>query len=78
MILKVPLWKAIYLSPETASMLHYDSESLSFDKDLAGKTWIMTDNGLKEYLNYQVKPANDIINKFTEDSLKKIKKSVRI
>jgi len=73
-VIKVPLWKAIYLSPETSSLLHYDSENLFFDKDLSGKKWIMTDNGLKEYFNYQIKPANDTINKLRQDSLKKIKK----
>jgi len=74
MILKVPLWKTIYLSPETSSLLHYDSESLFFDKDLSGKKWIMTDNGLKEYANYSTIPINDTIKKNKEDSLKKIKK----
>jgi phage shock protein PspC (stress-responsive transcriptional regulator) len=63
MILKVPLWKAIYFSPKTSSMLYYDSESLSFDKDLSGKKWIMTDNGLKEYISIPLTQANDTIKK---------------
>jgi hypothetical protein len=72
-VIKVPVWKAIYLSPETSSILHYDSE-YDFNKDLAGKKWIMTDNGLKEYYAPQLVGASDTTKKAAIDTIRKIKK----
>jgi phage shock protein PspC (stress-responsive transcriptional regulator) len=72
-VIKVPLWRAIYLSPETSAILHYDSE-YDFNKDLAGKKWIMTDNGLKEYYAPQLVSASDTTKKAAIDTIKKIKK----
>jgi len=72
-IIKVPIWRAIYLSPETSSILHYDSD-YDFNKDLAGKKWMMTDNGLKEYFLPQVVGASDSTKKAAIDTIKKIKK----
>jgi hypothetical protein len=72
-VIKVPLWKVIYLSPETSTILHFDSE-YDFNKDLAGKKWMMTDNGLKEYFLPQVVGASDSTKKAAIDTIRKIKK----
>ena len=48
-VIKVPLWKCIYLSPETGNMLQYKNDHYDYEREIAGKTMVMTDNGLKEY-----------------------------
>jgi phage shock protein PspC (stress-responsive transcriptional regulator)/nitrate reductase NapAB chaperone NapD len=70
-IIKVPHWKVIYLSPETTSILHYDNDNFDYSKDLAGKKWIMTENGLKEYYAPQVVGASDTTKKVIADPQKK-------
>jgi len=73
-IIKVPHWKVIYLSPETSSILHYDNDNFDYSKDLAGKKWIMTENGLKEYYSPQVIGASDTTKKVTAASQKNVSK----
>ncbi len=73
-VIKVPLWKGIYLSPETSSLLHYYSESYDNSKELSGKKWIMTENGLKEYTGVPISTGSDLIKKNEVDSLVKNKK----
>ena len=58
-IIKVPHWKVIYLSPETSSILHHDNDNFDDSKDLAGKKWIMTENGLKKYYAPQIVGVSD-------------------
>jgi phage shock protein PspC (stress-responsive transcriptional regulator) len=72
-VIKVPLWKGIYLSPETASILHYDSDNFESSKDLSGKQWVMTENGLKEFTSSNVYMTQDTLKKPKADTLKKIK-----
>ena len=72
-VIKVPIWRAIYVKSEDSSILHYDSE-YDYTKDLAGKKWIMTENGLKEYYAAQVIGASDSTKKAAIDTIKKIKK----
>jgi len=72
-IIKVPHWKVVYLSPETSSILHHDNDNFDDSKDLAGKKWIMTENGLKEYYAPQVVGASDTINKAAIEIQNKIK-----
>jgi phage shock protein PspC (stress-responsive transcriptional regulator) len=69
-VIKVPLWKSIYLSPETASLLNYHNDNIDYEKDFAGKKWTMTENGLKEFSStYIVIPA-DTLNKPKSDTTK--------
>lgn len=69
-VLKVPLWKLIYLSPETASLLQYKNEDYDYEKELAGKKLIMTDNGLKEFSSTYYRLPSDTLNKIKPDTLK--------
>ena len=62
-VIKVPHWKVIYLSPETSSILHHDNDNFDDSKDLAGKKWIMTENGLKEYFAPQIGGTSDTTKK---------------
>ncbi|MFH0864908.1 MAG: PspC domain-containing protein [Bacteroidota bacterium] len=72
-VIKVPLWKSIYLSPETASLLHYNNDNIDYEKELAGKKWTMTESGLKEFSSSYVNMPSDTLNKAKYDTLKKIK-----
>lgn len=49
-VIKVPLWKSIYLSPGTANLLRYNNDIFDYEKDIAGRKLTMTESGLKEYL----------------------------
>lgn len=71
LVIKVPLWKTIYLSPAAAPFLHYNKESSDYEKELAGKKLIMTDNGLKEFSAFFFKMPSDTLNKQKPDTLKK-------
>ena len=62
-IIKVPLWKAIYLGAETSPLLNDDADIFDDEKDLSGKKWIMTDNGLREYFNLPNVATNDTLKK---------------
>lgn len=48
LILKVPVGKSVYISPDMESLL-YDVENVhqTLDEDMVGKTWTMTSNGLQ-------------------------------
>jgi len=72
-IIKVPLWKSIYLSPETSSLLRYDSDNFEFSRDLSGKQWVMTENGLKEVTSSNILVTPDTLKMPKSDTLKKIK-----
>ena len=37
-VIKVPLWKCIYLSPETGNMLQYKNDHYDYEREIAGKT----------------------------------------
>ncbi len=69
-VIKVPMWKSIYLSPETSKILNNSSESNEFTQNLAGKKWVMTENGLKESLTYPIIIGSDTLRKAHVDSLK--------
>lgn len=69
-VIKVPVWKSIYLSPETSSILKYDSDNFDISKDLSGKQWVMTESGLKEYIAPYFSQRSDSLNKRKSDSLK--------
>ena len=69
-IIKVPLWKGIYLCPETSLLFKNNHEDNEYDKDFSGKSWIMTENGLKEY--YEITSSkNDSIQNIRKDSIVK-------
>jgi len=70
-VIKVPLWKTIYLSPETAKILHNESESGDYAENLAGKRWIMTDNGLKESFTAPILIGSDTLKHNSADSIKR-------
>lgn len=71
-IIKVPLWKGIYLSPETSPLLRYKTEDFDYNKDLSGKKWIMTENGLREYaVSMHEYMAVDSVKTLAGDSLKR-------
>ncbi|NTW34017.1 MAG: PspC domain-containing protein [Bacteroidetes bacterium] len=69
-IIKVPLWKGIYLSSETSSLLNYNQEVSDYDKDLSGKNWVMTENGLKEYYGITT-TTNDTISNVKKETIVK-------
>ena len=60
-IIKVPLWKTIYISPEASRLLKSNNDNYETMKDLAGKQWIMTENGLKEYMANPLQNALDTL-----------------
>ncbi len=60
-VIKVPLWKTIFLSPETSGILQTNNDNYDMSKELAGKHWVMTENGLKEYYLPQIKNPTDTI-----------------
>jgi phage shock protein PspC (stress-responsive transcriptional regulator) len=68
-VLKVPVWKGIYLNTSTGEMLRHENTNDEYEHELQGKKWIMTDNGLKEF--NALLPAN------TRDSLKTKKDSLK-
>jgi phage shock protein PspC (stress-responsive transcriptional regulator) len=70
-VIKVPLWKSIYLAPETASFLHFNNDNFEYDKEIAGKKMMMTESGLKEYSTTLPYPSVDSLNNKT-DSVTKI------
>lgn len=61
-ILKVPVWKGIFLSNSVEGMLEQEDIGDDYEQELQGKKWIMTENGLKEYT--PLLPVN------TKDTLK--------
>ena len=67
------MWRAIYLSPETSKFFTM-TPNMNLLKDLAGKKWIMTENGLKEYLTYPIVIGQDTLRKVTVDTVKRKKK----
>ena len=60
-IIKVPIWKTIYISPEASRLLKSNNDNYETMKDLAGKQWIMTENGLKEYMANPLQNALDTL-----------------
>ncbi len=61
-VIKVPLWKAIYFAPATSAFFKTEYDNNHYEESLAGKKWIMTTDGLQEYkFNLKVSGQDTLI-----------------